>query len=255
MQAPVLHALLWPWGFWRLLGQHPCRRRALTARVLAPCRVGWRAPLRLSGRVLVRRFAGDSRPRRDPGGGCVDPHAVLGRRRCLRAAVRLLVRRGVDGPLATARGAVHDPLGGARPRQGAGGDPARVARRRHAARGSGVRQDRQQRMPPGVGPGWAQRAGQAVQGGQGGGLLSEAPAEPLVLPLGPDAVGAPAHLPWASLAFPGLVRWREDGRGRGNRRQQTRKRCACPSGRCQKLFRSVLSGRVCSHPVIIHSSR
>ena len=59
--------------------------------------------------------------------------------------------RGVGGTLATALGAIQDPIGCPLKRQGTGGNPARVALRRHAERGSGGAPDGEQVMNPIVG--------------------------------------------------------------------------------------------------------
>src|SRR5712691_2842534 len=124
------------WVFFWLPGQHPRRLIALKARVLAQRRVGWIANLCRIGRFLVMRFAGHRRPKIDHFGGVfVDQQEVFVRRRFLLAAVRLLVLCGIGGTLATALGAVHDPIGGTLKRQRAGGDPARVALRRDAESG------------------------------------------------------------------------------------------------------------------------
>jgi len=111
------------------------------------------------------RFAGHRRPQRDHFGSVfVDQHEVFVRRRFLLAAVLLLLPRGVGWTLATALGAVQDPIGGPLKRQGAGGDPARVTLRRQAERGSGPWQDGQQVMHPVVGLGLAQLELSAMHG-------------------------------------------------------------------------------------------
>jgi hypothetical protein len=115
----------WPLGFFRRLGPYPRRRLTLNTRILAQRRVGGIAPLGSIRRLLVVRVADHRRPQRDLfGGGFVDEHEGLGRRRLLLAALRLLGLRGVGGTLAPALRAVSDPLGGPRKRQRAGGDPA-----------------------------------------------------------------------------------------------------------------------------------
>ena len=122
-----------PVGFFWLPGQPHRRLIALKTRVLAQRRVGWRAHLCCISHVLVVQFADPRRPQiAHLGGVCVDQPEVLVRMRCLLAAVRRLVLRGVGGTVATALGAVDDPIGGTLKREGAGGDPARVALRRHA---------------------------------------------------------------------------------------------------------------------------
>ena len=123
VEEPVRHAQRLALRFFWAAASAPCRLIALQTRVLAPCRVGWIAHLCRIGYFLVGRCAGHSRPQRDHFGGIyVDQHEVLVRLRFLLAAVLLLVLRGVGGTLATALGAVDDPIGGTRKRQGAGGD-------------------------------------------------------------------------------------------------------------------------------------
>src|SRR2546425_6755407 len=130
--------------FW-LPRPHPRRLLALQARVLPPCRMGWRAHRCRVGRLLVVRGAGHRWPERDHVVRlCMDQQEVLVRRRFLLAAVVLLVLCGVGGTLATTLGTVDDPIGGTRKRQGTGGDPARVALRRHAEHGEDVWQDGEQ---------------------------------------------------------------------------------------------------------------
>src|SRR6266849_9989476 len=124
------------WVFFWLPGQHPRRLIALKTRVLAQRRVGWIANLCPISRFLVVRFADHRRPQIDHFGGVfVDQQEVLVRMRFLLAAVLLLLLRGVGWTLATALGAVYDPIGGTLKREGAGGDPARVTLRRHAESG------------------------------------------------------------------------------------------------------------------------
>ncbi len=132
----------WPYGFFWLSGPHARRLRALKARLLVARGMARRGNLPLIGRLLVVLFPGHGRPQRDDFGGvCVHQQDGLVRLGCLRAAVLLLVLRGLGWTLTTALGAVNGHIGGALQRQGAGGNPARVALRRHTESDDGARQD------------------------------------------------------------------------------------------------------------------
>ena len=115
--------------------------------------------------------------------------------RFLLAAVLLLLLRGVGWTLATALGAVQDPIGCPLKRQGTGGNPARVALRRHAeakaCRKTGAGDESNS---------WSEMAQinlQAVHGLQRIGLLVDEDEEQLVF-----------HLEQTPLAPPPLWRWR-----------------------------------------------
>src|SRR5438552_2357507 len=155
----MLFSLLPARCFFRLLGEHPLRLITLKTCVLAQRRVGGIAYLCPIGRLLVVRFADHRRPQIDHCGRVfVDQQEVLVRMRFLLAAVLCLLLCGVGGTLATALGAVDDPIGRSLEREGAGGNPARVALRRHAESGEGPWQDGEQVMHPIVGLGLAQSA-------------------------------------------------------------------------------------------------
>ena len=210
----------------------------------------------LIGRLLVGLCAGHGRSQReDVVGVCVHQKAVVVRRRLLLAAVMRLWRRGSARALATARWAVDGPLRSPLTRPGAGGDPARVALRRPSERGEGVRQDGQHMMHPGGGLGVAQLQWHAMPRLEGMSLRQDEHEQALVFQRWQGAWGPTTALTVAQRALQGLVRRIQHRLGGRNRREQTCKRCVRPSGRGEQLSRSVWSGGVGEHAVIIHYSR
>lgn len=174
----------------------------------------------------------------------MDQQDVLVGMRLRLAAGGRLRRGGLLGAVAATLRPIHGPMGGALQGEGAGGHLAGIACWGQGAIGAGALPDREPGMHPVVGLGWAQPAWPAGPRLPRMRLLRDPKKEPLVCPLRQDAVGAAPALPLAHLPVPGLVRWIQRCLGRGKRREPTHTLCMRPSGRGQKLSRSVLSGEV-----------
>ena len=165
---------------------------------------------------------------------------VFIRRRFLRAAVLLLLRRGIGRALATALRAVDGQIRGPLERQGAGGDLAASRsgamteqRRRPGARRAAS--DASRSWPGGGSAGMASHAWFVKDG-----FLKDEEKKQFVFHLWQGPVAPPPATTLARRALQGLF-WRiQQSIGGGKRREQTRKFCVRQAGRREKLSWSVL---------------